>query len=235
MTEASSAFGEAFTLLATGDPDLYEIIARSLLISLSAVAISVAIAWPLGALIAIRRFPGRRLLLILINAMMGLPPVVVGLFLYILFSRSGAFGVLNLLYTTELMVIAQVILVTPIVLSLTQQIVSDLYEEYDEMLRSMRANGFQTIVTLIWDARPALITAAMAGLGRALAEVGAVMIVGGNIDHATRVMTTAITLETSRGELALALALGIILLAMSLVLNGMLSFARPDQKDVVHA
>lgn len=235
MSDATSAFGEAMRLVLSADADLFEIVGRSLLISLTAVVVSVAIAWPLGALLAIRRFPGRRILLVTINAMMGLPPVVVGLTLYILLSRSGPLGVLDLLYTVEAMVIAQVILVTPIILSLTQQIIADLNEEYDEMLRSMRASSFQTVATLIWDARPALITAAMAGLGRALAEVGAVMIVGGNIDHATRVMTTAITLETSRGELALALALGIILLVMSLVLNGMLSVVKPEQRDVARA
>lgn len=222
MQDFTAAFFEAFRLIATGDAVLYEIIGLSLAVTLSAVAIATLIALPLGAALAVGRFPGRRALILIVSASMGLPPVVVGLVLYMLFSQAGPLAVLDLLYTPMAMVIAQVVLVTPIIAAITRQVIVDLHAEYDETLRAMRATRWQIIGTLLRDARPALMTAALAGMGRAFAEVGAVMIVGGNINHATRVMTTAIALETSRGALSLALALGLILLLISFALNAAL-------------
>ncbi len=222
MSSFTDAFFEAGRLILTADPELIAIIGLSLRVTLTAVLVACVIGFPLGALLAVGRFPGRSILTVLVTACMGLPPVVVGLTVYVLFSASGPLGALQLLYTPTVMVIAQAILVTPIVAALTRQVVADLHVEYDELLRSMRASWSATIATLLWDARHSLLTAALAGLGRALAEVGAVMIVGGNINHVTRVMTTAIALETSKGALALALALGIILIAMTIAINGVL-------------
>jgi tungstate transport system permease protein len=180
---------------------------------------------PLGAAIALARFPGRRALIVLLNALMGLPPVVVGLFIYLLLSRAGPLGVLGLLFSPGAMIIAQAVLVLPIVAALTRQIVEDLWEEYGEQLRSLGSTPFRSIGTLLWEGRITLLTALLAGFGRASAEVGAVMIVGGNIDHVTRVMTTTIALETSKGNLALALGLGILLILLSLLVNGAASIA----------
>ena len=174
---------------------------------------------PLGAAVALYRFPGRLAVSALLNAFMGLPPVVVGLIVYLMLSRAGPFGVFGLLFTPTAMIIAQCILVTPIVAALTAQTVADLNEEYDEQLRSLAAGRLQILATLLWDGRFSLLTAILAGFGRAVAEVGAVMIVGGNIDHVTRVMTTAIALETSKGNLALALGLGLVLIALALAVN----------------
>ena len=235
MQDFWAAFGEAFALIATLDADLVEIIALSLRVTLSAVAIACLIGLPLGAVLAVGRFPGRVAATVLVNAAMGLPPVVVGLTVYLMLSAAGPFGVLQLLYTPTAMIIAQVILVTPIIAALTRQVVEDLHREYDELLRSMGASRSGTVATLLWDARYSLLTAALAGLGRALAEVGAVMIVGGNINHVTRMMTTAIALETSKGELALALALGIILIALSVIVSAALMGLRTSAARMAYA
>ncbi len=219
MQDFSDAFVRAGLLIASADPDLVEIVLLSLQVTLSALAIACLIGLPLGAALAAFRFPGRRAVRVTASAMMGLPPVVVGLLVYMALSNAGPFGVLGLLYTPAAMVIAQVALVTPIVVALSAQAIESLHAEYDEQLRIMGLTPRQTLATLLWEGRFALVTVALAGFGRAVAEVGAVMIVGGNIAHATRVMTTAIALETSKGALSLALALGLILLALSLGVN----------------
>lgn len=232
-TLAESAM-TAIGLILSGDRDLLEIVGLSLRVSLLAVLIAAAIGVPLGAALAVLRFPGRGALIVLVNALMGLPPVVVGLCVYLMLSASGPFGVLQLLYTPTAMIIAQAILVTPIIAALTRATLSDMLAEYDETLRALGANTFDTIATLLWDGRFALVTALLAGLGRALAEVGAVMLVGGNIDHVTRVMTTAIALETSRGALPLALGLGIVLLALTVILNAIALGLRRRLEEVAH-
>ncbi len=219
MHDFGAAFASAFTLIATADAELMEVIGLSLRVTMVAVLVACLIGLPLGATLAITRFPGRGILVVLTSALMGLPPVVVGLIVYMLLSNAGPLGVLQLLYSPTAMIIAQTLLVTPIVASLTRQFIEDLYGEYDELLKSMGAGRALTVATLLWDARYSLVTAALAGVGRALAEVGAVMIVGGNINHLTRVMTTSIALETSRGELAFALGLGIILVVLSVLVN----------------
>jgi tungstate transport system permease protein len=220
MDNIANAFGRAVTLLVTFDPDLAEIVALSLRVSLIAVLLAAVIGLPLGAAVALLRFPGRRALAVVLNALMGLPPVVVGLVVYLLLSRSGPLGVLGLLFTPTAMIIAQCLLITPIIAALSRQVAEDLWQEYREQLRSLGAGPARAIPTLLWDGRAALVTVVLAGFGRASAEVGAVMIVGGNIDHVTRVMTTAIALETSKGDLPLALGLGIVLLGLTLVING---------------
>ena len=219
MLDFSQAFRAALWQIATLDPQLIEIIGLSLKVTLTAVAIATLIGFALGGVLAVYRFPGRSAVAALLNALMGLPPVVAGLIVYLLLSNAGPLGVLKLLYTPEAMIIAQVILVTPIVAALTRQTCEDLLEEYRDQLRSLGASSAEVVTTLLWDGRYRLITAVLAGFGRAIAEVGAVMIVGGNIDHVTRTMTTAIALETSKGNIALALALGMILLAIALVVN----------------
>jgi tungstate transport system permease protein len=219
MLGLSEAFRAALWQIATLDPQLIEIIGLSLKVTLTAVAIATLIGFALGGVLAVYRFPGRSAVAALLNALMGLPPVVAGLIVYLLLSNAGPLGVLKLLYTPEAMIIAQVILVTPIVAALTRQTCEDLLEEYRDQLRSLGATSAEVVTTLLWDGRYRLITAVLAGFGRAIAEVGAVMIVGGNIDHVTRTMTTAIALETSKGNIALALALGMILLAIALVVN----------------
>jgi tungstate transport system permease protein len=219
MLGLSEAFRAALWQIATLDPQLIEIIGLSLKVTLTAVAIATLIGFALGGVLAVYRFPGRSAVAALLNALMGLPPVVAGLIVYLLLSNAGPLGVLKLLYTPEAMIIAQVILVTPIVAALTRQTCEDLLEEYRDQLRSLGASSAEVVTTLLWDGRYRLITAVLAGFGRAIAEVGAVMIVGGNIDHVTRTMTTAIALETSKGNIALALALGMILLAIALVVN----------------
>jgi tungstate transport system permease protein len=201
------------------DRELWHIVALSLEVSLSAVLIATLLGLPLGALLAVRRFRGRRAVIVLVNALMGLPPVVVGLLIYLLLSRAGPLGDLGLLFTPGAMIVAQSVLVLPIIAALARQALEDAWREYEEQLRSLGAREFTAAVTLIWDARFSLVTAVLAGLGRAAAEVGAVMIVGGNIDGVTRVMTTAIALETSKGDLPLALGLGFVLIALVLVLN----------------
>lgn len=219
MDDLAAAGLRALDLLLSLDPALVEIVGRSLYVSLTAVALAAVIGLPLGAVLALARFPGRRALLVTVNALMGLPPVVAGLVLYLLLSRSGPFGVFGLLFTPTAMIIAQAVLVMPIIAALTRQTVQDLWGEYREQLHSLGATPLRAVPTLLWDGRVALFTALLAGFGRASAEVGAVMIVGGNIDHVTRVMTTTIALETARGDLPLALALGIVLLLMALAVN----------------
>jgi tungstate transport system permease protein len=226
MQDLSGAFVHAYTLITTFDPALVEIIALSLQVSLLAVLVATVIGLPLGALLAVWRFPGRRILIVILNSLMGLPPVVVGLTVYLLLSRSGPLGVLELLYTPTAMVIAQTLLVTPIVAALALQVIADLYDEYADQLRLFGASGYQIAWTLLWDARFSLLTAVLAGFGRAIAEVGAVLIVGGNINHATRVMTTSIALETSKGNLALALGLGIILVTIAVSINALVLTVR---------
>ncbi len=221
MTDFAAAFRSAFELIVGLDPELLRIVMLSLEISLGAVIAASLIALPLGAAVALMRFPGRRSIAILLNAAMGLPPVVVGLVVYLLLSRAGPLGSLGLLFTPTAMVIAQCILVTPIIAALTRQTISDLHEEYDEYLRSVGAGPLRSIGTLIRDGRFRLLTAVLAGFGRAIAEVGAVLIVGGNIHNVTRVMTTTIALETSKGNLALALGLGMILILVATTVNGL--------------
>ncbi len=220
MHDIAAAFATSFGLILTLDQGLVEIVLRSLQVSLLAVGAAAIVGLPLGAAVALLRFPGRRAVAILLSSLMGLPPVVVGLIVYLLLSRAGPLGVLGLLFTPSAMVAAQFVLVTPIVAALARQVVEDLWAEYEEQLRSLGAGPRRAIATLLWDGRFSLMTALLAGFGRASAEVGAVMIVGGNIDHVTRVMTTAIALETSKGDLALALGLGLILIALSLLVNG---------------
>ena len=220
MIDFTDALAAAFGLVLGFDADLAEIVALSLRVSLLAIAIATAVGLPVGAALALYRFPGRHAAVVVMNALMGLPPVVVGLIVYLALSRSGPFGVLGLLFTPTAMIIAQVLLVTPIIAALTRQVVEDLWSEYEEQLRSLGAGPGRAVVALLWDGRYSLVTGVLAGFGRASAEVGAVMIVGGNIDHVTRVMTTAIALEVSKGDLALALGLGIVLMALSLGVNG---------------
>ena len=226
MQEFATAFAEAFHLIAAGDGDLLEIVGLSLRVSLTAVVISCVIGFPLGAVIGIGHFKGRQCIIVCVNALMGLPPVVVGLVAYLILSNSGPLGWLNLLYSPTAMIIAQTILVAPIVTALSRQIVEDFHAEYAELFRSLSVAHRTAVATLMMDAKHSLATVALAGFGRAIAEVGAVIIVGGNIDHLTRVMTTAIALETSKGNLALALALGMILIVLSLAVNATVSLLR---------
>ena len=235
MQDFGAAFGLAFRLISAGDADLLEIIWLSLRVSLSAVLVACLIGLPMGAALAITRFPGRGAALVLVNALMGLPPVVVGLLVYLMLSRAGPLGVLELLYTPTAMIIAQTVLVAPIVAALSRQVVEDLHAEYDEHLRSLALRPYAVAETLLWDARYSLLTVALAGFGRAIAEVGAVIIVGGNINHVTRVMTTAIALETSKGDLALAVALGIVLMTLAVVINGGVMVLRTSAARTAYA
>jgi len=219
MLDLPQAFASALRQIVALDPQLLEIIALSLKVTLTAVTIATLLGFAVGGVLAVYRFPGRGAVAALLNALMGLPPVVAGLIVYLLLSNAGPLGVLQLLYTPGAMIIAQVILITPIVAALTRQTCEDLLEEYRDQLRSLGASSAEMVTTLLWDGRYRLLTAVLAGFGRAIAEVGAVMIVGGNIDHVTRTMTTAIALETSKGNIAIALALGMILLAIALVVN----------------
>ena len=219
MQDFTAAFAEAFRLLASADRELVEIVALSLRVSLGALLFAACAGLPLGALLAVTRFPGRGALVVMLSAMMGLPPVVVGLLIYLMLSNAGPLGVLGLLYSPTAMVIAQAVLITPIVAALTRQTIEDLKAEYDEQLRVLGIGPWATAGTLLWDARYSLLTAVLAGFGRAIAEVGAVIIVGGNIAHVTRTMTTAIALETARGDLALALGLGLILITLAVAVN----------------
>lgn len=220
-----NAFVTAWGLVVSLDPALLRIVALSLSVSLIAVLLAVVLGLPAGAFLALSRFPGRNVLVVLFNALMGLPPVVAGLAIYLLLSRSGPLGSLGLLFTPAAMVIAQTVLVLPIVISLTRQVVEDLWREYEDQLRSLGSSAARAVPTLLWDGRFSLLTAVLAGFGRASAEVGAVLIVGGNIAGVTRTMTTAITLETSKGEIAMALGLAIVLLAVTLLLNAAAFFA----------
>ena len=219
MTTLGDSFLTAWQLVSLADARLAGIVWLSLRVSLTATLIACIVGMPIGALLAVGRFPGRRILVVLFNGLMGLPPVVVGLLVYLLLSRAGPLGSFGLLFSPTAMVIAQAILVTPIVAALTRQVVADEWAEYREQLRSLGASRARAAATLLWDGRFSLSTAGLAGFGRAIAEVGAVMIVGGNIDGVTRVMTTTIALETSKGDLPLALALGVILISVVLAIN----------------
>jgi tungstate transport system permease protein len=221
MQDLSGSITLALQLIMSGDPDLLEIVGLSLQVSLTAMAVACLIGLPLGGLLAISRFPGHGAVLVIVNALMGLPPGVVGLLVYLHLSRAGPLGWLGLLYSPTAMIIAQTILITPIIAALSRQVLEDLHNEYAEQFRSLCVPRHIMIGALIWDGRYALLTVALAGFGRAVAEVGAVIVVGGNIDHLTRVMTTAIALETSKGDLALALALGIVLLVIALGVNAL--------------
>lgn len=219
MTDFATILKLALGLFASGDAELYRIIALSLRVTLSAVAIGCLVGVPLGAALAVFRFPGRSAVVALVNSCMGLPPVVVGLAVYLVLSRSGPLGVFGLLYTPTAMIIAQAVLVTPLIAALSRQSLADMHNEYRELFGSLHLTPLQQVRALIWDGRYNLSTAALAGFGRAIAEVGAVIIVGGNIEHVTRTMTTAIALETSKGDLALALALGVILMTLAILVN----------------
>lgn len=219
MSELTQGFVQAFWLVVTLDPNLVEITLRSLQVTLSALVIACAIALPFGAFLAVQRFRYRRVAIAVINALMGLPPVVVGLIVYVILSRAGPLGVLGLLFTPTGMIIAQVIIIVPLITSIAHQSLRDLWAEYHDLLISLNTTRRQRIATLLWDGRRALLTASLAGFGRAIGEVGAIMIVGGNIDHATRVLTTAIALETGKGNFALALALGFVLIALAITVN----------------
>ena len=221
MDDLHSAFGQALGLVAGGDATLGAIVLLSLRVSLTAVALAALIGLPLGALLAVARFPGRGGIVVALNALMGLPPVVAGLLIYLLLSRSGPLGSLGLLFTPTAMVIAQALLIAPILAALARQVLEAMWEEYAEQLRSFGAGPWRAVPTLLWDGRFALLTVLLAGFGRASAEVGAVMIVGGNIEGFTRVMTTAIALETSKGDLPLALALGMVLMTIVLTVNAL--------------
>lgn len=219
MTDIWQGLQAAFLLIVTLDADLVEITLRSLQVSLTALVTASLIALPFGTWLAIKRFRFRRTTIALLNAFMGLPPVVVGLIVYLLLSRSGPFGVFGLLFTPTAMIIAQVIIITPLIASITHQAMRELWAEYHDLLISMNVPPRKRIITLIVDGRRALLTAALAGFGRAIGEVGAIMIVGGNIDHATRVLTTAIALETGKGDFALALGLGFVLIGLAVSVN----------------
>ncbi len=226
MHDFGRAGVEAVLLLMRLDPGLLSIVVLSLAVSLSAVAIAAVLGLPLGAAVAIGRFPGRRVLVVTLNAFMGLPPVVVGLVVYLVLSRAGPLGSLGILFTPLAMVIAQSVLIVPIIAALSRQVIEDAWAEYREQLQSLGCGATRSALTLLWDTRFSLVTVVLAGLGRASAEVGAVMIVGGNIDGVTRVMTTAIALETSKGDLPLALALGLILITLVLALNASAHFIK---------
>jgi len=219
MSEILSGMSQAFWLIISLDAELFEIIVLSLQVTITAVIIASLIGIPIGAWLAVNRFRFRRIAIAFLNALMGLPPVVVGLIVYILLSRSGPFGVLGLLFTPTAMIIAQVIIITPIIASISHQAIRDLWHDYHDLLISMNTTKWQRIMTLITDARRSLLTASLAGFGRAVGEVGAIMIVGGNIDHVTRVLTTAIALETGKGEFAFALALGFVLIFLAIIIN----------------
>ena len=226
MNTVSESFALAAGLVTHFDPHLVDIVLLSLRVSLTATFFAACLGLPLGAAIAVGRFPGRDVLIVLLNAMMGLPPVVVGLVVYLLLSRAGPLGSFGLLFTPGAMVVAQAILITPIIAALTRQTVADAWGEYREQLTSLGAGTLRAATTLLWDTRFSLATVLLAGFGRAIAEVGAVMIVGGNINGVTRVMTTTIALETSKGDLPLALALGLVLIAIVVLLNALAQLTR---------
>jgi tungstate transport system permease protein len=235
MNDLVSAVAEAFRLIASLDASLVEIVLLSLRVSISATLLAALFGMPMGALIAIASFPGRGLAILIINALMGLPPVVVGLFVYVMLSNAGPMGGFGLLYSPTAMIIAQTVLITPIIAALSRQTIEDLRHEYDEQLRVLGVGPIRAVPTLIWDGRFSLATAFLAGFGRASAEVGAVIIVGGNINHVTRVMTTAIALETSKGDLALALGLGLILLTIAVLINALVLGLRATAARTAYA
>ena len=213
------SFKHAFDLVLTLDKNFFEILLLSMKVSCLSLLLSCLVGLPIGTYLAIKNFWGRDTILIIFNAMMGLPPVVVGLIVYLLISRSGPFGWLGVLYTPTAMIIAQMILIIPIIVSLTAQIIEEINEEYKDLFKSLVISSHKALIACLYDARYSILTVILAGFGRAISEVGAVIIVGGNIDHLTRVMTTTIALETSKGNLSLALALGIILLLIALIIN----------------
>ena len=219
MQDFAGAFGLAFRLIASGDADLFEIVGLSMRVSLTALFLSCLIGFPIGALLVVRKFFGRGIIIALVNSMMGFPPVVIGLLVYLALSRAGPMGWLGLLSSPAAMIIAQTLLIAPIVAALSRQVLEALQAEYDEQFRSLGVSRGAAMLALIVDGRYGLVTVALAGFGRAIAEVGAVIIVGGNIEHLTRVMTTAIALETSKGDLGMALALGIILMSIAVSVN----------------
>jgi tungstate transport system permease protein len=211
----------ALSLILSGDPTLFAVVRLSLLVTLSATLLAGLIGLPLGAVVALTRFPGRDAVIVVLNGLMGLPPVVVGLLVFLALSRSGPFGFLGLLFTAKAMIIAQAVLITPIIAALTRQVIEDLWAEYRDEFTAMQVGALQRVQALLWDARFSLVTILLAGFGRAAAEVGAVMIVGGNVDGFTRVMTTTIALETSKGNLPLAISLGVVLIAIILGINAL--------------
>ena len=231
MPDLLNALVDAWRLVLSGDPTLVAIVSLSLSISLTAVFFATVLGLPLGAALAVLRFPGRNAAVVLVNALMGLPPVVAGLFVYLLLSRSGPLGALGLLFTPTAMIIAQTVLVTPIVAGVARQAIEDLWRQYGELYILDGVGRVHTVLSLLWLGRFSLVTAVLAGIGRAAAEVGAILIVGGNIAGVTRTMTTAISLETSRGDLALALGLGIILLALVLAINASAQFVRNSARS----
>jgi tungstate transport system permease protein len=231
MNDILRGLAEAGRLVVSFDPNLVEITARSLQVSVGATIIASVIGLPFGAWLAVNRFRMRRIVIAVLNALMGLPPVVVGLVVYVLFSRAGPLGVFGLLFTPTVMVVAQVVIITPIIASIAHQAIRELWADYHDLLISLHATRSQRIKALLWDGRRALLTAALAGFGRAIGEVGAIMIVGGNIDHATRVLTTAIALETGKGDFALALALGFVLIALAIAVNLTLHMLTRTESD----
>ncbi len=235
MDLSNGVFAQALGLILAADADLLEIVGLSLQVTLTATALACLIGLPLGAVVGAYRFPGRGAVVLCLNALMGLPPVVVGLMVYMALSASGPLGVLGLLYTPTAMIIAQTVLITPIVAALTRQVVEDMNAEYAEQFASLGVGAVDRVLALLWDARYALLTVGLAGFGRAVAEVGAVIIVGGNINHVTRTMTTAIALETSKGNLELALALGAVLLLLALLVNGLVMSLRASAVRAAYA
>ena len=230
MTDFQASGYTAIELILELDSNLLEIILLSLKVTLSSTFISAILGIYIGTMVSIRNFPGKNAIIILLNSFMGLPPVVVGLFVYLMISRAGPLGIFGLLYTPTAMIIAQSILITPIIAAMTRQIDSDLWIKYELQFRSLALSLKDSFFEIIWDARHSLLTAIFAGLGRAMAEVGAVIIVGGNIEHVTRVMTTTIVMETSKGNLGLAMALGIILLLITFLINLALFFISKKSK-----
>ncbi|WP_457650578.1 ABC transporter permease [Profundibacter sp.] len=233
MNDIAQGTIDAFRLIFTLDPDLLEIVGLSLRVTVTAVLIASLIGLPLGAWLVINRFRFRRQTIAVLNALMGLPPVVVGLFVYMMLSRSGPFGVFGLLFTPTAMIIAQVIIITPLIASISHQTIRDLWAEYHDLLISLNTSRWQRITALLWDGRRALLTAMLAGFGRAIGEVGAIMIVGGNIDHSTRVLTTSIALETGKGNFAFAMGLGFVLIALAVTINLLMhSLSRTERASV---
>ena len=233
MNEIAQGTIDAFRLIFTLDPDLLEIVGLSLRVTVTAVLIASLIGLPLGAWLVINRFRFRRQTIAVLNALMGLPPVVVGLFVYMMLSRSGPFGVFGLLFTPTAMIIAQVIIITPLIASISHQTIRDLWADYHDLLISLNTSRWQRITALLWDGRRALLTAMLAGFGRAIGEVGAIMIVGGNIDHSTRVLTTSIALETGKGNFAFAMGLGFVLIALAVTINLLMhSLSRTERASV---
>lgn len=235
MHDFAQTFWSSLWIVLSGDRDFWSVVLLSLRVSIFAVFLSALVGLPLGAMLAVTRFRGRQAIIVLVNALMGLPPVVVGLVVYLMLSRSGPLGVLQLLYTPTAMIIAQAILVTPIITALTRQLLTGLDAEYSEQLRSFGVSRLASVPTLLWDGRFGLATALLAGFGRAIAEIGAVIIVGGNINHVTRVMTTSIALETSQGNLEMALALGVVLVLLAIAVNGLVSLVGSESRASANA